>query len=406
MYIEDLIDRLSSSGQYLFLPPLDIEVRDQPLLSSFSDQILRGYGLSEKQAALAVKFCKKYRVQLSAVLGKDITLFTDDPIFRLPIRKIALQSKKVEVVEHNKVKSIKVSFPYDEKLLTELRAWNSKPAPDTATWDSEAKAWMFTLTEGSVDYIKNVLVPTGFATCEKFDEIWSQLEEISSDFDRYVPRLTSNGEEFSYVNTHPSIPQPSGLGLLETLFHAKRYGISVWDEDINDTMKNLEISKLTRKFLATTGKVRLEVDSGKYEIEHFSDLAKYASPCLVIIPAGTEIVNLKKWWGFLNSENFQKNQVSVMFRTENGNDKMFNELVKDYGLNSPISEDTKFVFVSQKLPKPVIKSGIHFNSVINLGSMNTAHYTLTSFLQDFPDIIVYNSKATKGDAKWPHVELS
>ena len=120
MYIEDLIDRLSSSGQYLFLPPLDIETRDQPLLSSFSDQILRGYGLSEKQASLAVKFCKKYRVQLSAVLSKDITLFTDNPTFRLPIRKIAMQSKKVEVVEQDKVKSIKVSFPYDEKLLADL----------------------------------------------------------------------------------------------------------------------------------------------------------------------------------------------------------------------------------------------------------------------------------------------
>ena len=93
-----------------------------------------------------------------------------------------------------------------------------------------------------------------------------------------------------------------------------------------------------------------------------------------------------------------------MFRTDNGNERMFNELVRDYGLNNPIDENTKFVFVSQKLPKPVIKSGIKFNCAINLGSINGVHYTLNSFLHDFPDIVVYNNKGTQGNTKWQTVK--
>jgi hypothetical protein len=395
MYIEDLIQRLACDGQYLFAARLNLLTRDISLINSFSDQLNRGNSFSEKQADIAVKFCTKYKDQLGTALNRDVSSFVENPSFKFPPRKLSVQYKKVEIID-SPVKAVKATFPYDEKLVAEIRKFKDVNHIDTAVWDQEEKAWMFTLSETSVFWIKNTLVPLGFQTCEKFDEICNQIDEISANFEQFVPRLTLTETGFAYVNTHPSIPQPEGKEFIETLFEAKRYGITTWDELIEEALKSGDFPKITKKFLGLGMKTKLEVDSSRYDIEVFDDIIKYATPCLIIIPAGSEITNLKKWYGYLNSKNIQKSDISVMFRTENGNDRIFNELVKEYGLNSPIGENTKFVFVSQKLPKPVIKSKIQFNCVINLGSINGVHFTLTSFLQDFPDIILYNDKGTQG----------
>lgn len=403
MFIEDLVQRMVNGGRYIFAHKLQLMPKDHQLILSFSSQLDKGYGFSEKQADLAVKFCKKYKDQLDIAFGVDIQTHLDSPKFITPIRKVSAQTKSIEIVD-SPDKLIKVTFPYDQKIVEKIRSWKEKSVPDAAVWDAESKSWMFTLTETSIDFIRTEFLPHGFSICENFDHFLKEIDQISQNFEDFVPRLASNGDSFSLVNTHPSIPALESNNLIESLFIAKQYGITCWDESIDETLKSGDFSPLTRKFLKSGSKSKIEVDSSKFDLEVFDDIIKYASPCLIIIPPGSEIIHLRKWWAYLNSHKFEKSQVSVMFRTENGSDKMFNELVRDYGLNNPIDENTKFVVVSQKLPKPVVKSGIRFNSVINLGSINGVHYTLSSFLQDFPDIILYNSKGAQGNSKWQTVQ--
>jgi hypothetical protein len=75
---------------------------------------------------------------------------------------------------------------------------------------------------------------------------------------------------------------------------------------------------------------------------------------------------------------------------------MFNDLVKSFNLNSPIGENTKIVFISQKLPKPLLKSEIEFKFIINLGSISGVHYSLSNYLQDRMDVIKYTDKKKTG----------
>jgi hypothetical protein len=183
------------------------------------------------------------------------------------------------------------------------------------------------------------------------------------------------------------------MNFLEILYHAKRYGITTWDPGINEALENGNFSIFTKKFLNSTTPVDLEINGDEHEIEIFDDLISVLTPTLIVIPPGREIHHLRKWWAYLSTKNFTKNQVSVMFRTDNTSDRTFNELVKQQGLNSPITEDTKFVFVSHKLPKPIVKSGIEFKLVINLGALPGVHYSLQSYLADFPDQVkYYNTK--------------
>ena len=93
-------------------------------------------------------------------------------------------------------------------------------------------------------------------------------------------------------------------------------------------------------------------------------------------------------YNFLTGIGYTSDDMSVMFRLPSSDGKDFNEFVKNCGLNNPISDKTKFVFVSIKLPKPIIKSKMRFNSVISLGRSNV-HYTIREFFKNRQNLIYY-----------------
>jgi hypothetical protein len=383
MYLEDII--CSSTRVH------NVAGRDFVMLSSFSDQIWRGSSLTQKQVNAAVKLLRKYASSLSVLLMVDITPHLDTPNLKLGVRAIAPPIKKITYIDSD-TKKFAVSFPYDEKLVALSRSFNSRLDADASTWNPDTKTWDFPLTERSLVFLRDMLAPLGFEVCEKTGEFFGQIDEIFANFEQYVPQLIRKGDNFCFKNTHPSIPQPEGMNFLETLYHAKRYGITTWDEQIEENLKNGDFSVFTKNFLNPKDTDDLKFDGDEHPIEIFDELLEQLTPCLIVIPPGTEIQNLRKWWAYLNTKNFTKNQISVMFRTDNGNDRVFNEMIKEQGLNSPVTEDTKFVVVSHKLPKPIVKSGIEFKSVINLGTIPGVHYSLQSYLADFPDQVMYYSK--------------
>lgn len=383
MFLEDIIQ----SSTLLTA----IQTRDATMLGSFNSQLWMGKSLTQKQVDAAVKLLRKYSASLSLKLMADITPHLDTPKLKLGVRQIVPQTKKITYVGEGDKKFV-VSFPYDEEMVRKMRSFNEKNKADACEWDPEFKEWKVPVTERAALFLKDVLRPAGFEVCEKTEEVFGQIDEILANFEEYVPQLVQEDTNFYFKNTHTSVPQPEGMNFLETLFHAKRYGITTWDENIEQTLKNGNFSMFTKNFLNPTNDGDLQINGDEHGIEIFDDLIDMITPCLIVIPPGSEIQNLKKWWAYLTTKNFTKNQISVMFRTDNGNDRMFNEIVKEQGLNSPITEDTKFVVVSHKLPKPIVKSGIEFKSVINLGNLPGVHYSLQSYLTDFPDQVKYYSK--------------
>ena len=350
-----------------------------------------GKGLTQKQLDMSLKLLKKYHIPLSVYMKGDVLPHLTTPTLRLGVRKIEPQPKKITVLDKD-TKKFSVSFPYDENLVGKLRSFNDRQFGDSATWDSENKFWAFPLTERAAMFLKNEVVPQGFEACSRTKAIFDQIDEILVNFEDFVPQLKYANELFYFKNTHPSVPQPENMNFLESLYHAKRYGITTWDSGINEVLENGNFSIFTKKFLNSSESMDLEIDGDEHGIEIFDELINLLTPALVIIPPGSEIVHLRKWWTYLSDKNFTKNQISVMFRTDNTVDRIFNELIKEQGLNSPVTEDTKFVFVSHKLPKPIVKSKIDFKLVINLGTLPGVHYSLQSYLADFPDQVKYTNR--------------
>ena len=92
--------------------------------------------------------------------------------------------------------------------------------------------------------------------------------------------------------------------------------------------------------------------------------------------------------------------MSVMFRLPSMEGGDFNNFVKNHNLNSPITDETKIVFVGTKLPKSIIKSKIKFNSVINLGQ-HSAHHTIQEFMNNQENVVIFTElSSTREQTLW------
>jgi hypothetical protein len=115
-------------------------------------------------------------------------------------------------------------------------------------------------------------------------------------------------------------------------------------------------------------------------------ILKYSGPTLFIIPGGSEFIKTQEIYSILHDFGIPNENMSVLFRLSSETGQNFNSFVKDHGLNSPISDNTQLVFVSGKIPKTVIKSGIKFNTIVNVGFEN-AHYSLKGYVKNHQNLV-------------------
>jgi hypothetical protein len=392
LYIEDLICRLANEGPYMFTQPLQIWSMDASVIASLGQNPTLGKGFTEKQRNLVLRLCKKYRSQLFTQFGKDSEDALDNPEFKFPLIEPASQEKTITIVD----KEILVKFPFSEEIVAKIRKFRDTCLVKLVDWDSEDKAWKFKLEENNVMWIAGNLNLSTYSVDPEFTRIFEEISEILGKIEDHVPIIVKTDTGFSFLNVTDSVPQPSNDGLIETLLLAKHYGITTWDENVSNLLKTVQLSPILAEFLNETNTNSLEFDVYENSIDQFTDLFKYNVPALIIVPGYNEFFTLKNWLQWLKNQNFEEKDISVMFRLANDTGSMFNDLVKQNNINNPVGENTKIVFISQKLPKPLIKSGIDFKLIINLGSLSGVHYSVSSYLDNRPDIIRYTDKNKSG----------
>ena len=75
----------------------------------------------------------------------------------------------------------------------------------------------------------------------------------------------------------------------------------------------------------------------------------------------SEIEKLEKSLDFLKANEITNEEISVLFRLPTETGEKFNNFVREEKLNSSISEKTKAVFISSKVPKTILDKKIKFN---------------------------------------------
>jgi len=387
MYIEDFITSLIHNR-------VPLNAYDSNVVNSFYFQILSMNGFTEKQSALAIRISNRYAAALSRIAGKDVTAFLTTPSFKYTIRK-TVNTRSVNIVENEFFERvIEARFPFDETIITEIRKFKNQNYDNLVTWDKEKTAWVFHLNEPNIKFVADLFKNTDANFDEEFQNYSDQLEKIIEDMDNHIPMLVVDNGVTKIINATKNMPEIDPNDLLEAVFKARQYGVTMWDDEINQFVDTIDPA--TRKFLNTgfTETTRLDADwAGVACLKHIS---KFLGPILFIIPGGSEFKKIQQIYTILNDIGILNKNMSVLFRLSNETGKDFNDFVKNHQLNNPICTDTQAVFVSGKLPKPLIESGIKFNSIVNVG-FNNAHYTLKEYSKSHQNVVYFELEKNSKD---------
>jgi hypothetical protein len=384
MYIEDLIFELAR------LRIGTLNNWDHNIVLSFCDQTGRGSAFTEKQSDLAVKILKRYSTTLSARLNSDVSGFLETPKFKLAIRKIT-NSRRISILPDNTYgKIIKVEFPYDESVIADIRNTKNKLGP--AVWNKDLKSWIFALCEANIKFVSDLSLKNEWTIDEEFLNYQNQIAKIQQDVENFVPMVVLENNTPKFKNVHKNLPNFQGVDIIESLFAARKYGITVWSDEIDAVLNQDTTDPLVIEFLKSSVDTGFNINSEKIPFSDISELVKNMLPCMVVIPGGSELNTLLESYDLFHQMGINDSEMSVMFRLPTETGKEFNDFVKKQALNSPISDKTKVVFISSKLPKPVLKSNIKFNCILNLG-IGGVHYSIREYLSRHHNLINFSGKS-------------
>lgn len=384
MYIEDLIISLAVGH-------IRLNMWDQKVVSSFYSQICQGSGFTEKQSLLALRIIKRYQAQLHSMHSKDILPLVDTPQYRLSIRK-SISARSIRIVDGDEYYSrlIEVKFPYSEEIIAEIRKYRNSNPLSHAVWNKEKSAWMFSLSEEHIVFLMTVFKDEEFDMDEEFENYRNQISDIIVNMDQYVPMLTMSNDVPTIINKNKFIPEIDELNLLGSIFKARMLGINHWEQSIDDYLESIDVS--TKNFLKSDLSKITKLKANDEDLVCLKNVLSHLGPTLFIIPGVNEFEKLQSMHVILKEMNIEDKDISVMFRLDSDTGKQFNEFVKNNLLNNPITDDTKIVFISGKIPKPLIKSNLKFNSIMNLG-FNNAHYSLRDYVKNHQNLVFFDVEA-------------
>lgn len=404
MFIEELVQFVTSTGQHLFncFPTASLGQNDFKILESIAERLYYNQDkLTERQARLIINILKKNRDAIYPFVP-TIDDHINNPQWQHPFRVIPTY-KKISIKKGSE-SIIVAEFPFDQEIVDAFRKRNQEVHPVHAgAWNSEERKWHFNLTETNISWLGNFLLPLRFTADDEFLTLFADVNKVINNVENHLPMIVQTPAGFEIKNAHPKVPQPNTDNLAEALFLARDYGVTSWDDGIDDRINN-ELSSVVRRVLASSSD-RPWFNSEAVKIDKFADLIKFGGAALIIIPGGSELDSTIKWTEFVMSLGITQEEISVMFRLPNEH-ATFNSYVKQMNLNNPVNENTKVVFVSTKITKPLVKSGVKFKTVINLGYYNYLHFTMSAAVDNAQNLVYYSMKQPNNyKNKWQQHEL-
>jgi hypothetical protein len=386
MHIEDLIERLAGSGNFIFTTPIPLSSFDDKIIHSFSHQIMTGNAFTKKQRELALKLVNKYKKSLKQELSIDIESILKAPSFRMPERTIS-SAKQISInLDSQGIKTIFVKFPYDNALVEMIKDFRKRSINierSLIAWNSEQRVWEFGLSEGNILFLSSFL-DHGFVADEQFIEFLNEIKIIVGNIEGYVPMLVRTGDQFTFVNLPSNVHNETYSNLTEALLSARRRGVSCWDDQVNSVLKSQYKESVINFFENKSEEQR------NNSLADFQEIIKYSKNVLFVIPGGHELKILRPVHQLLKTIQNDFDNISVLFRLDSGLGTVFNDYVKENSLNQPLTNDTKYIFVSGKLPKTIVESNKYFDLVFQFG-LNSAHYGLKKFVKLHQNVIVIDS---------------
>ena len=374
--IEDLLIKISSHGRVQSLP-LKLYIDDIEVINNLAWQVLTAVPLTRKQADLAVRILRKYSSQIKLRHQLDIDAALDSPKYKYGIREID-RSKEIKIVDD----TIFVKFNFDNSIIDQIRKYKSSNRGhlDAIIWNPAIKSWEFPLIEKNIIFLGKTLVKQGFTADDNFFELYHECEKVLENEAQYTSYISYN-DSVTIANSTFTIPDNIKNDLLNVIFYVKRLAIKSYDQLFYNQCKQLNLEK----YLALLSEDRKNIR----DKDILKNIVRY-NKVLFILSQGNELNSIKFIKTIIEDSGIDIKLISTLTRLKSNydNGKKYNEFIKDNLWNNTLSDQTKIVILSDKLPKPLFPY-LNFDFIITLSSTVTHSY-LKSYMTDHPGIISYN----------------
>ena len=380
------------------------------------------YAWTEKQAKLAVVILKRYLTKFQSH-GMDISELLQKPVFEEEFRVISFDKSIEKYIDENNVAKIEIKFPYHKKVIQLIRTLKDKKSLPAgyANYDGESKKWTFLQTDVTTYYLSLIAIRYDF----KFIDVTllDDYELIKKDKIEYrKPTAKLVGNEIILSNAPDSLDEYWNKHM-----KAKAPILQV------DVLKNLRISTSGIHISAQTvlgykiahqNNTKLWIDSKGFSKNDVVKGLKELDCFPLVVPVSGDIhmeEDVNNFWEWLNV--FQQNGIDILNDCSWGFDvkepiykkdldkftherhwlvdnykpqEFFQNLYELHQMSKQfklINDNTKIIFVRNRIPRAMIKSGVKPKAC--LIAMGGGHYTtgtdnLKRLLENLPKKLYYN----------------
>ncbi len=385
------------------------------------------YPWTEKQGKLAVIILKRYLTKFQKH-GLDIEKLLNKPKYEHPFRKIDWEKSIEKYTNEDNEELIEIKFPYNKKLVALIKCLKDKKGLPVGfcRYDGEKKHWTCKQTDVATYYLTLIATRYDF----KFAD-----ESLLDDFDEVRNELKGY-----------KIPQANLINNQLVLSYAPASLQEYWDKNLKnkpalqqlDALKTFQLSTMglnvpaenqIAKKIAQQDSHRLWIDSNEYTpsdvIKGLLELNSF--PIMMPISGEVNTVeDISVYWRWLDAlelngidilkqlsfgfdikepvrhEDIKKNDFDRIWEDNNIVEKMddrnYEKLFELHQMSKQfkyIDKNTKVIFVRNRVPRTLIKSGIQPKASITSiggGYYQAGNETLKRLLENLPKKLYYTDR--------------
>jgi len=381
------------------------------------------YAWTEKQARLALVILKRYLTKFQAH-GMDIKKLLDNPMYEEDFRVISFDKSIEKFTDEDNVEKIELKFPYNKKVIQLIRCLKDRRDMPAGyyKYDGETKRWTFLHSDVTAYYLTLIAVRYDFKFSD--DTLIKDYEDIKKEIIGHRKPsarviggevILSNACESLQVYWDQHLKEEPVLHQVDSLknFYISTAGINVSAEtEIGHKIAHNDYHKL---WVDSKSYSKKEVVKGLLELDcfplmmpvsgdiHMKDDVKDFWEWLNAFKAfGIDILNDCSW-GFDVKEPMYSKDYKDGMATERttliNNDspqEFFQNLYELHQMSKQfklISQNTKIIFVRNRIPRALIKSKIKPKaSLVALGGgyYSTGTDNLKRMLENLPKKLYYS----------------
>ena len=378
------------------------------------------YAWTEKQARLAVVILKRYLTKFQAH-GIDIKPLLDNPEYDDDFRVISFDKVIEKYTNEDNVQMIEMRFPYNKKVIQLIRCLKDKRGlPGMyAMYDGEKKRWTFQHSDVTAYYLTLIAVRYDFKFMD--DGLLNDYEKIKKEIIGHrqpTARLIAgevvldNASESLQEYWDNNLKEQTALAQVDSLknFSIPTRGINVPAmTTIGHKIAHNDYHKL---WIDSKGFDKKDVVKGLVELDCFplimpvsgdihmeDDVKDFWEWLNAFKTHGIDILNDCSWGLDVKEPMFEKDYVkqgNVTLLNNNRSQDFFENLFELHQMSKQfklINDNTKIVFVRNRIPRALIKSKVKPKaSLVALGGGYYATGTdnLKRLLENLPKKLYYS----------------